>query len=190
MLYCLVIVAMLSEDRPQKKLFAYFRESINKGELMKLDQSNYKQWIIAYSNPPVIIDCQIDQLKFVKPVFVEYLLAVENLTSRFNLFVNNLDSLTRNILLDVRDKVDVTMEQYAIPIAAVVRYKGKLPKKHGAVFGIEILVSYNASIYVHSTYTYGIVCILMGQVEYKENGNGSGNVNGKRELAKFHSVSR
>ena len=146
MLYCLVIVAMLSEDCPQKKFFAYFRESISKGELMEPDQSNYKQWIIAYSNPPVIIDCEIDQLKFVKPVFVEYLLAVENLASRLNLFVNNLDSLTRNILLGVGDKVDVTMEQYAIPTTAVVRYKGKLPTKHGIVFGIEILVSYSASI--------------------------------------------
>ena len=113
-----------------------------------MDQS--KQWMIAYSKPPVFIDCHGDQLKSVKPVFVEYLLAVENLASRFNLFINNINSLTRNILLGVGDKIDVTMEQYAIPAAAVVRYKGKLPPKHGILFGIEILVS-TCSV---STYSY------------------------------------
>ena len=137
--FCL-LTGMLSEDCPQKKkLLAYFRGSISKGELIQMDQS--KQWMIAYSNPPVFIDCQIDQLKFVKPVFIEYLLAVENLASRFHLFINNINSLTRNMLLGIGDKVDVIMEQYAIPTAAIVRYKGKLPTKHGTLFGIEILVS-------------------------------------------------
>ena len=149
MLFCLAIIAMLSEDCPQKKLLAYFRGNISKGELIQMDQS--KQWMIAYSNTPVFPDCQIDQLKFVKPEFVEYLLAVENLASRFNIFINNLDSLTRNILLGVGDKVDVIMKQYAIPTAAIVKYKGKLPTKHGILFGIEILVSFSASLY-----TYGI----------------------------------
>ena len=134
-----MFIAILSEDCPPKKMLAYFRENICKGELVQMDQS--KQWMIAYSNPPVFINCHSDQLKYVKPVFVEYLLAVENLASRFNLFINNINSLARNILLDVGDKVDVIMEQYAIPAAAVIRYKGKLPTKHGMLFGIEILVS-------------------------------------------------
>ena len=111
-----------------------------------MDQS--KQWMIAYSKPPVFIDCYSDQLKFVKPVFVEYLLAVENLASRFNLFINDINSLTRNILLSVGDKVDVIMEKYAIPATAIVKYKGKLPTKHGIFFGIEILVSYMQCKYV------------------------------------------
>ena len=131
---------MLLEDCPPKKRFAYFRENICKGELVQIDQS--EQWMIAYSNPPVFIDCHSDQLKFINKAFVEYLLAVENLASRFNLFINNINSLTRNISLGVGDKVDVIMEKYAIPATAVVRYKGKLPTKHGILFGIEILVSY------------------------------------------------
>ena len=135
---------MLLEDCPQKKLFAYFRGNINKGELVQIDESY--QWSIVFSNPPVFIDCQRDQLKFVKPIFIKYLLAVENLASRFNLFINNLNSLMRNMLLGVGDKIDVTMEQYAIPTSAVVRYKGKLPRKLGIVFGIEILVSQSVNI--------------------------------------------
>ena len=136
------LIGMLSEDCPQKKLFAYFRENINKGELVEMAISN--QWMIAYSDPPVFIDCLEDQLKVVKPMFVQYLLAVENLASRFNLFINNINLLTRNVLLDVGDKVDVTMEQYKIPATAVIRYKGNLPGKSGIVFGIEILVSHSA----------------------------------------------
>ena len=162
MLFCLAITAMLSEDCPQKKLLAYFRGSISKGELIQMDQS--KQWMIAYSNSPVSIDCQIDQLKFVKPVFVQYLLAVENLASRFNLFVNNLDSLTRNILLDVGDEVDIIMKQYAIPTTAIVRYKGNLPTKHGILFGIEILVSFSASMY-----TYGTAVISACELATRQN---------------------
>ena len=138
------LLGMILEDCPQKKLFAYFRENISKGELVQMDQSD--QWSVVFSYPSVVIDCQKDQLKFIKPVFVQYLLAVENLASRFNLFINNINLLTRNILLGVGDKVDVTMEQYAIPAAAVVRYKGNLPRKRGIIFGIEILVSHSANI--------------------------------------------
>ena len=51
---------MLSEDCPQKKLFAYFRENISKGELVQLDQ--FDQWSVVFSYPSVVIDCQKDQL--------------------------------------------------------------------------------------------------------------------------------
>ena len=153
MLFCLL--GMLSKDCPRKELFAYFRENIHKGELVQLAKSD--QWMVAYSNPPVFIDCQKDQLKFVKPMFVQYLLAVENLSSRFNLFINNLNSLTRNMLLDVGDKVDVIMDQYTIPPTAVIKYKGNLPGKSGIVFGIKILVSHSACTqvkYLNLVYTY------------------------------------
>ena len=140
--YSFCLIAMLLEDCPQKKLFAYFRGNISKGVLIQIAESD--QWMVAYSDPPVFIDCLEDQLKVVKPMFVQYLLAVENLASRFNLFINNINSLTRNVLLNVGDKVDVTMEQYTIPATAVIRYKGNLPGKSGIVFGIEILVSHSA----------------------------------------------
>ena len=130
---------MLLEDCPQKRSFAYFRGNVHKGELIQLDKSD--QWMVAYSNPPVFIDCHIDQLKIVKPSFVQYLVAVKNLASRFNLFTNNFNSFTKNVSLDVGDKVDVTVDQHAIPIAAIVRYKGNLPGETGIKFGIEILVS-------------------------------------------------
>ena len=133
------LLAMLLEDCPQKKTFAYFRGHISKGELVQMTTSD--KWIVAYSDPPVLIDCRMDQLKFVKPLFVQYLLAVENLVSRYNIFINYSNTLAKNVLLDVGDKVDVILEHQIIPTAAVVRYKGDLPRKSGTFFGIEILVS-------------------------------------------------
>ena len=130
---------MLLEDSSYKKTFAYFRGRISKGELVKMHKSN--QWIVAYSNPPIFIDCQKDQLKIVNPKFTPYLLAVENLYSRYDLFINKLDSLTKYMLLNVGGKVDVILEQYPVPSSAVVRYKGELPTKKGVFFGVEILVS-------------------------------------------------
>ena len=130
---------MLLEDCPQKRSFAYFRENVHKGELIQFDKSDL--WMVAYSNPPVFIDCHMDQLKIVKSTYVQYLVAVESLASRFNLFTNNFNSFTKNVLLNVGDKVDVTVSQHTIPAAAIVRYRGNLPGKRGINFDIEILVS-------------------------------------------------
>ena len=136
---------MLLENCPQKKTFAYFRGHISKGELIHKNES--LQWIVAYANPTIFVDCQINQLKFVKPLFIPYLLAVEDLVSRYNLFISNLNSLTKNVSLNVGDQVDVMLEQQVIPAAAIVRYKGNLPGKNSTFFGVEILVS-------HCTYMY------------------------------------
>ena len=116
-----------------------FREHVSKGELLDNYEMNY--WIVAYSEPPIFVDCQENQVKTVNPVFVPYLLAVKNLDSRYNLFINDLKSLENNILLNVGDKVDVLMEQQVIPTAGIVKYKGSLPGKIGIFFGIEIMVS-------------------------------------------------
>ena len=131
---------MLLEDSFQKGLVArFFWEGISKGQLIKEDTPN--NWIVAYSEPPITVSCQESQLKTVDPLFVPYLLAVENLASRYNLFTNELYSLEKNVLLNVGDKVDVLMEQEVIPTAGIVKYKGNLPRKDGVFFGIEILVS-------------------------------------------------
>ena len=130
---------MLLEDCPQKRSFAYLRGNVRKGELVQIDKAN--QWMVAFSNPPVLIDCHMNQLKIVRSRFVQYLVAVENLASRFNLFTNNFNSFAKNILLNVGDRVDVTIDQHTVPVAAIVRYKGSLPGKKGIKFGIEILVS-------------------------------------------------
>ena len=134
---------MLLKDTSEKKSFISYLLSkyliIKKGELMRKTVTD--QWIVAYSEAPTIVDCQEDQIKIVDPVFVPYLLAVENLNSRFNLFINEVNSLSNNVLLSVGDKVDVMMEQQAIPTAALVKYKGSLPGRKGIFFGIEILVS-------------------------------------------------
>ena len=132
-------IGMLLEDCLQKKAFARFRERVSKGELIEMDKPNH--WIVAYSEPLIFVDCREDQVKIVEPLFVPFLLAVKNLDSRYNLFINELNSLEKNVLLNLEDEVDILMEQQAIPTAGIVKYKGDLPGKIGIFFGIEILVS-------------------------------------------------
>ena len=132
-------LGMLLEDCLQKRAFATFRERVSKGELIEINRPNH--WIVAYSEPLISVDCQEDQVKIVEPLFVPFLLAVKNLDSRYNLFINELNSLEKNVLLNLGDKVDVLMEQHAIPTAGIVKYKGNLPGENGIFFGIEILVS-------------------------------------------------
>ena len=128
------------EDSLQKKSLATFRGRISKGELIQMTKSN--QWKVIYSNPPIFVGNQINQASPVDPKFVPYLVAVENLISRYNLFINKQDSLIKCVSLNIGDKVVVTLDKHAIPSAAVVRYKGKIPSKRGIFFGIEILVSH------------------------------------------------
>ena len=130
---------MLLEDCLLKRSFATLWGRISKGELLQMTELD--QWIVVYSDPPIFVDIQRNQAKTVKQKFVPYLLAIENVISRYNLFINKQDSLIKCILLNVGDKVDVILEQHDIPSAAVVKYKGELPRKKGIFFGVEILVS-------------------------------------------------
>ena len=130
---------MLLEDCLQKRAFAIFRERVSKGELIEF--YDYNQYIVIYSEPPIFVDFEVDQVKFVEFSLLPYLLAVENLDSRYNMLINKYNSLKNNVLLNVGDKVDVLMEQQVIPTAGIVKYKGNLPGKTGIFFGIEILVS-------------------------------------------------
>ena len=129
----------MKDSLQKKQTFSLFSKHVSKGELIQKTESG--QWIVAYSEPPVFVDCQEDQLNSVNPVFVPYLLAVENLNSRYNLLINELTSLSNNVLLNVGDKVEVMMKQQVIPTAGIVKYIGKLPGKIGDFFGIEITVS-------------------------------------------------
>ena len=136
---------MLLEDSSYKrKSRRRVRVRVTRGELVQTTKSD--QWIIAYSNPPIFIDCQKDEVKTVNRRFVPYLLAVENLISRYDLFINKLNSLAKCVLLKVGDRIDVILEQYAVPSSAIVRYKGELPRKKGIFFGVEILV--RKSVYI------------------------------------------
>ena len=146
---------MLLEDSSQTSQKTWYfshifssKHIIRKGELIQKTESD--QWVTAYSESPISIDCRENHIKFVDPVFVPYLLAVENLNSRYNLFINELNSLSHNVLLNVGDKVDVMIEQQVIPTAGTVKYIGNLPGKKGIFFGIEITVSQNYTIYVNT----------------------------------------
>ena len=130
---------MLLEDSLRKRSLATLWGRISKGELLQMTKLD--EWIVVYSDPPIFVDIQRNQAKTVKQKFVPYLLAIENVISRYNLFINKQDSLIKCILLNVGDNVDVILEQHDIPSAAVVRYKGELPRKKGIFFGVEILVS-------------------------------------------------
>ena len=130
---------MLLEDSLLKRSLATLWGRISKGELLQMTKSN--QWMVVYSDPPIFVDIQRNQAKTVNQKFVPYLLAIENVIARYNLFMNKHDSLIKCMLLNVGDKVDVILEQHDIPSSAVVRYKGELPRKSGIFFGVEILVS-------------------------------------------------
>ena len=132
---------MLLEDCRQKRAFAIFRERVSKGELIEEVFDN--QWKVIYSEHPIFVDIQEDQIKIVEHSLFPYLAAVKNLHCRYNLFINKFNSLKNNVLLNVGDKVDVLMEQQVIPTAGIVKYKGFLPGKIRIFFGIEILVSYH-----------------------------------------------
>ena len=138
-LILLCLIDMLIEDSLQKKSLANLRGRVSKGELVHMTKPN--QWMVVYSDPPIFIDFQRNQAKIVKPNFVSYLLAIETLISRYTFFINKQDSLIKCMLLNVGDKVDVILEQHVIPSAAIVRYKGELPRKRGIFFGVEVLVS-------------------------------------------------
>ena len=135
---------MLLEDGPYKK--TYFGRKLTKGELI---DTTY-QWIVACSDPPVFVDCPKNQLRNVEYQFYLYLLAVNDLSVRYDLFINNLNSLASNMLLSAGDRVDVFLEQHVIPSAAIVKYKGNLSRKIGIFFGVEILVS----LYIYNIYIY------------------------------------
>ena len=130
---------MLLEDSLLKRSLTTLWGRVSKGELLQITKSN--RWMVFYSDPPIFVDTQINKVKIVKQKFVPYLLAIENVISRYNLFINKQDALIKRMLLNVGDKVDVILEQHDIPSAAVVRYKGELPRKRGVFFGVEILVS-------------------------------------------------
>ena len=136
----------MEDSHQKKKGFALFSKRVRKGELIQITESN--QWIIAFSEPPVFVDCQKNQVKFMDTLYVPYLLAIENLVSRYNLFINEYNSLTNNVLLNAWDKVDVMIKQQVIPTSGIVKYKGNLPGKSGVYFGIEIMVSYLATSYL------------------------------------------
>ena len=65
-------LGMLLEDCLQNIAFASFREHVCKGEL--IEKKKYNQWIVAYSEPLISVDCQDDQVKIVEPLFVPFLL--------------------------------------------------------------------------------------------------------------------
>ena len=134
---------MLLEDALQKKrAFTLFSKRIRKGELIQTDDIAIDEWFIVNSVPPIYVECREDQRRHVYLNFVPYLLAVENLDSRYNLLINEHSSLENNISLKVGDRVDVMMEQQIIPTSGLVRYIGDLRGKKGTFFGIEIMVSH------------------------------------------------
>ena len=135
---------MLLEDCWSKKSLASIRSSsVNKGSLLQWTVTN--QWIVSKSNHaiPLFVDCNNEQVKCVPSTFVSYLFAVEDLSSRYNLFTQKLNLLHKNILLSINHEVEVRLEQEAVPATGVIRYKGTLKEQLGTYFGIEILVSTN-----------------------------------------------
>lgn len=133
---------MLLEDCWSKKSLASIRSSsVNKGSLLQLSVTD--QWVTSKPSHaiPLFVDCNNKQVKCVPSNFVSYLFAIEDLSSRYNLFTQKLNLLHKNILLAVNQEVEVRLKQETVPATGVIRYKGTLKEQRGIYFGIEILVS-------------------------------------------------
>ena len=133
---------MLLEDCWSKKSLASIRSSsVNKGSLLQLSVTD--QWVVSKPGHaiPLFVDCNKEQTKCIPSTFVSYLFAIEDLSSRYNLFIQKSNVLHKNILLSINQEVEVRLEQETLPATGVIRYKGTLKEQHGTYFGIEILVS-------------------------------------------------
>ena len=130
---------MLLEDCYQQGVFARFiKDSVCRGNLLLVSDS--KEWYVYNSNPRIFVNCQRHQVKFVQFNHVYFLLAINDLKSRYNLFINKPDLLANIASLTVRDKVEVKLENEVIPVSAIIKYIGPLDGKLGTYFGIELLV--------------------------------------------------
>ena len=131
---------MLLEDCFQKKTFASFRNLVSKGELLYLSKT--EEWFIhnTYPNPKLYVNCHRNQVKHVQLDYIQFLLAINDLNSRYNLFINKTESLAAIALHTIGGEVEVRLDDEVIPVAAVIRYIGPLGGKIGTYFGVEILV--------------------------------------------------
>ena len=126
----------------QKRSFANVRSlDIKKGELLQLTVT--EQWSLHRPGhaTPVLVDCKDNQVKCVPSTFVPFLAAIKDVQSRYNLFTDKLNLLTKNVLLSIGDKVEVRLEQETVPATGVIKYIGTLKNEPGTYFGIEIVVS-------------------------------------------------
>ena len=132
---------MLLEDCVQKKVFASFRNLVSKGEILYLSKTD--GWYVhnTYPNPRLYVNCCKNQVKHVQLDYIHFLLAITDLNSRYDLFINKTEVLAANALHTIGDEVEVRLENEVIPVSAVIRYIGPLRKKKGTYFGVEILVS-------------------------------------------------
>ena len=86
------------------------------------------------------VNCSRDQVKHVHYVYPQFLLAITDLNSRYNLFNNKLELLSSIALHTIGDEMEVRLENEDIPVAATISYIGQLGSKVGTYFGVEILV--------------------------------------------------
>ena len=126
------------EDCYQQGMLARFKNLVYRGDLLCVTDSD--EWCVYNSNPRIFVNCQMHQVKSVQFGHVKFLLAINDLKSRYNLFINKPDLLANIASLTVGDKVEVRSENEVIPISAAIKYIGPLDGKLGAYFGIEILV--------------------------------------------------
>jgi len=130
---------MLLNDCFQKRTFSGVKIFVCRGEIVHKSKS--KEWYVHNSNPRQFIKCKKSQTKHLSSVYADFLLAITDLKSRYNLFINKPKKLSTIASLTIGDKVEVRLENQIIPASAAIRYIGPLDGRCGAYFGVEILVS-------------------------------------------------
>ena len=122
-LFCIYLAYyLLLEDCLQKKTFAGLRNPVYRGELLHVSET--EEWYVHDTNPRLYVNCSRDQVKHVHYVYPQFLLAITDLNSRYNLFNNKLELLSSIALHTIGDEMEVRLENEDIPVAATISYIG------------------------------------------------------------------
>ena len=96
---------LLLEDCLQKKTFASLRNLVYRGELLHVSKT--EEWYVHDTNPRLFVNCSRDQVKHVHYVYPQFLLAITDLNSRYDLFINKLELLSSIALHTIGNEVEV-----------------------------------------------------------------------------------
>jgi len=137
---------MIIKNCPQKSWLSAWKEIVPRGEIV-IRNVRKSSWCLS-ENQSIEVSCQCSDCKVLPDLLVPFLTAIPDPGVRYDLFMNNLNVLSRAVNLSIGDEVNVLVEidKAKIALKAVIRYKGNLPEMKGHYFGVELLVS--AFVYI------------------------------------------
>ena len=112
-------------------------EDLNKIALVGIDRKSLR------------LECTLECLTRLSDEDANLLLAISSLEERYQTFVDRIRlDFGRKILPGCR--VYVTVKGISRKLPGVVWYKGELPSNNGTMFGVELIVSIPAFLFIHA----------------------------------------